>query len=253
MKTWASLNSYHTLPSKMRCLPSPREGEVVGRAMVPTTVTLAPKVALVSPSTDSTLVAITPRGSRVPPLCRPPRPAVSRSISFSQPQRPDSYTSRHHREAVPRRVGRSQSVYGLQEVPAAPTLPFGSCSSCGSAAWPPVGEEEELPRPEPSPLSKLGYNSIKSRSLLSLHQGGSGGPGPLLWPLSKGRFSSTGHLGPPPGHLGPSGPPQHANILSKSARSSSARNLLLLSEPSQDCKLGSFHKTVEGVKRLKRV
>ena len=177
-------------------------------------------------------------------LSRPPRPVVSRSISFSTSPRPETalFLARQRKEDVgERRIGRSQSVYGLQhpssfsgqlQVPSAPTLPFGSCASCGSTGWRTL-EEEELPQPEASPLSKLGYNSIKSRSLLSLNQASLSAPKPLQWAPPSSRYSSTGTLAVSSSNIMPG---TTANILSKSNRSSSARNLLFLNEQSQDCK-----------------
>ena len=248
MKTWGSMrpssSSYQTLPKKTRAplllggLSRHREGEVVAvvsptmkpidnHSMVPTTVQTS------AHQTQSHL------------LSRPPRPVVSRSISFSTAPRPETslFLARQRKEDVgERRIGRSQSVYGLQhpssfsgqlQVPSAPTLPFGSCASCGSTGWRPL-EEEELPQPEASPLSKLGYNSIKSRSLLSLNQASLSAPKPLQWAPPSSRYSSTGTLAV--SSTNSMMPGTTANILSKSNRSSSARNLLFLNEQSQDCK-----------------
>ena len=212
MRTWGTMRpaySYQTLPSKMRYsalgLPRHREGEVE--------------------------VQYPSYAAPPPPLSRPPRPSVSRSLSLSQSPRTDT-SLQLPRQATARRMARSQSVYSVQESPASLTLPFQPCSTCGSPSWRPELEDEEVEtRPEPSPLSKLGYNSIKSRSLVSLHQASlSMSPSPLMWPLARTRYSSTGHLAIAPA------PPPHANILTKSQRSSSARNLLLLNESYQDCK-----------------
>ena len=183
-------------------------------------------------------------------LSRPPRPVVSRSISFSTAPRPETalFLARQRKEDVgERRIGRSQSVYGLQHPasqsfplqlqPASPTLPFGSCASCGSTGWKPL-EEEELPQPEASPISKLGYNSIKSRSLLSLNQTSLSAPKPLQWTPASSRYSSTGTLAV---STSTSMPTTTANILSKSHRSSSARNLLFLNELNQECKSPADH------------
>ena len=247
MKTWGSMrpssSSYQTLPKKSRTplllgsLSRHREGEVIAvvsptmkaidnHSMVPTTVQTS------AHQTQSHL------------LSRPPRPVVSRSISFSTAPRPETalFLARQRKEDVgERRIGRSQSVYGLQhptsfsgqlQVPTAQTLPFVSCASCGSTGWRPL-EEEELPQPEASPLSKLGYNSIRSRSLLSLNQASLSAPKPLQWAPPSSRYSSTGTLAV---SSTSSRPGITANILSKSNRSSSARNLLFLNEQSQDCK-----------------
>ena len=248
MKTWGSMrpsSSYQTLPTKTRPpmllggLSRHREGEVV---------------AVVSPmgkATNNQMMLPTSVQAATHLLSRPPRPAVSRSISFSTAPRPETalFLARQRKEDVgERRIGRSQSVYGLQhpassqslplqlQPVAAPTLPFGSCASCGSTGWRPL-EEEELPQPEASPLSKLGYNSIKSRSLLSLNQTSLSAPKPLQWTPASSRYSSTGTLAV----SSTSTPTTTANILSKSHRSSSARNLLFLNELNQECKSPADH------------
>ena len=250
MKTWGSMrpsSSYQTLPTKTRPpmllggLTRHREGEVV--AVVPPTVKATNNQTMMLP-TSVQQAATHPSHL----LSRPPRPVVSRSISFSTAPRPETalFLARQRKEDVgERRIGRSQSVYGLQhpvssqsfplqqlQPAAAPTLPFGSCASCGSTGWRPL-EEEELPQPEASPLSKLGYNSIKSRSLLSLNQTSLSAPKPLQWTPASSRYSSTGTLAV---SSSTSMPTTTANILSKSHRSSSARNLLFLNELNQECK-----------------
>ena len=217
-----------------------REGEVV--AVVPPTVKATNSQMMLPTSVQAASSHL---------LSRPPRPVVSRSISFSTAPRPETalFLARQRKEDVgERRIGRSQSVYGLQhpassqslplhlQPVAAPTLPFGSCASCGSTGWRPL-EEEELPQPEASPLSKLGYNSIKSRSLLSLNQTSLSTPKPLQWTPANSRYSSTGTLAV----SSSSTPTTTANILSKSHRSSSARNLLFLNELNQECKSLADH------------
>ena len=246
MRTWGSMrpsSSYQTLPTKTRPsmflsgLSRHREGEVV--AVVPPTVKASNnKTTPMLPTTVHAAQHQTPSHL----LSRPPRPVVSRSISFSTAPRPETalFLARQRKEDVSeRRIGRSQSVYGLQHPQnfpvhlAAPTLPFGSCASCGSTGWRPHLEEEELPQPEASPLSKLGYNSIKSRSLLSLNQTSLSAAKPLQWAPPSSRYSSTGTLAI---SSSSSLPTTTANILSKSHRSSSARNLLFLNELNQECK-----------------
>ena len=215
--------SYQTLPSKMRCsalvtsLPRFRDSEAKSKI----------NTSIHAPAPPT-------------PVSRPPRPTVSRSLSLSQPSSPLQLSRPRREEGSLRRMTRSQSVYSMQEKPTT-TLPFGSCASCGSQSWKPEEEEEELPKPEPSPLSALGYNSIKSRSLLSLNQASlTNHSKPLVWPLSRNRYSSTGHLVPST-VPSPANPQPHANILSKSHRTSSARNLILLNEVYQDCKFPSHH------------
>ena len=259
MKTWGSMrpsSSYQTLPTKTRPsmflggLSRHREGEVVAVVSPTVKATNNEMSMMMLPTTVQQQSATHPSHL----LSRPPRPVVSRSISFSTAPRPETalFLARQRKEDVgERRIGRSQSVYGLQhpvssqsfpvqqlQPPAAPTLPFGSCASCGSTGWRPL-EEEELPQPEASPLSKLGYNSIKSRSLLSLNQTSLSAPKPLQWTPASSRYSSTGTLAVSSSTS--SMPTTTANILSKSHRSSSARNLLFLNELNQECKSPADH------------